>query len=189
MPLKVTHPQVVILTTPPHPSPLNFYGMLKQAIKQETNQVILAVLQHPLFAQAVIGLCNTVKAFPGTPTDCTRFLGTTGWQFTDQANFPVLADQKGLFDTLSMIRSLLNCQAGIDSGDIKAFFSFADAIVQLESNCQEAQHQHDLQESIPEESNVKLMDLPEAEPKNSMDLSVAETLQALALSLPALDCR
>ncbi|KAG6869785.1 hypothetical protein C0993_006017, partial [Termitomyces sp. T159_Od127] len=80
-------PQVVIRTPPPSkpasvqklPSPPDFYGMLKRAVKRDSNQVILAVLQRPLFAQAVIGLCNTAKAFPGTPADRTRFLGTTGW--------------------------------------------------------------------------------------------------------------
>ncbi|KAG6881524.1 hypothetical protein C0993_001082, partial [Termitomyces sp. T159_Od127] len=67
-------------------------------------------------------------------------------RFADQADFPVLADQKGLFDALSMILPLLNRQADADSGDIKAFFAFADAIVQLELNRREAQRQRDLQE-------------------------------------------
>ncbi|KAG6864071.1 hypothetical protein C0993_009456 [Termitomyces sp. T159_Od127] len=103
--------------------------MLKQAVKQDSNQVILAVLQCPLFAQAIISLCNTAKAFPGTPADRTQFLGTTSWQFADQADFPVLANQKGLFDALSMILPLLDRQAGVDLGNIKAFFAFANAIV------------------------------------------------------------
>ncbi|KAG6875142.1 hypothetical protein C0993_010617 [Termitomyces sp. T159_Od127] len=123
-------PQVVIRTPPPSkpapvqnpPSPPDFYSMLN--------------------------LCNTAKAFPGTSTDHTRFLGTISWQFADQADFPVLADQKGLFDALSTILPLLNRQADADSGDIKAFFALANAIVQLELNCQEAQRQRDLQEVI-----------------------------------------
>ncbi|KAG6867540.1 hypothetical protein C0993_001483, partial [Termitomyces sp. T159_Od127] len=55
-PPKTVHPQVVITTSLPHPapSPSDFYGMLKQAMKWNTNQVILAVLQHLLFAQAII---------------------------------------------------------------------------------------------------------------------------------------
>ncbi|KAG6880844.1 hypothetical protein C0993_004035, partial [Termitomyces sp. T159_Od127] len=69
-------------------------------------------------------------------------------RFVDQADFLVLADQKGLFDALSMILPLLDCQAGADLGNVKAFFAFADAIVQLELNCQEAQQQRDLQEVI-----------------------------------------
>ncbi|KAG6874028.1 hypothetical protein C0993_000877, partial [Termitomyces sp. T159_Od127] len=67
-------------------------------------------------------------------------------RFADQADFPVLADQKGLFDALSTILPLLNRQADADSGDVKAFFAFANAIVQLESNCREVQRQCDLQE-------------------------------------------
>ncbi|KAG6871705.1 hypothetical protein C0993_002886, partial [Termitomyces sp. T159_Od127] len=61
---QATHvvPQVVIWTPPPFkpapvqnpPSPPNFYGMLKRAVKRDSNQVILAVLQHLLFVQAVI---------------------------------------------------------------------------------------------------------------------------------------
>ncbi|KAG6883667.1 hypothetical protein C0993_004834 [Termitomyces sp. T159_Od127] len=122
--------------------------MLKPAMKRNSNQVILVVLQRPLFAQAIIGLCNTAKAFPGTPTDHTQFLGTTGWRFANQADFLVLADQKGLFDALSMILPLLDHQAGVDLGNVKAFFAFANAIVQLELNRQEAQHQRNLQEAI-----------------------------------------
>ncbi|KAG6885245.1 hypothetical protein C0993_004227, partial [Termitomyces sp. T159_Od127] len=89
--------------------------MLKRAMKRDTNQVILAVLQRPLFAQAVIGLCNTAKAFPGTTADRTWFLDTTGWRFTDQADFPILADQKGLFIALSAILPLLDHGAANDS--------------------------------------------------------------------------
>ncbi|KAG6863706.1 hypothetical protein C0993_010578 [Termitomyces sp. T159_Od127] len=149
-------PQVVIWMPPPSklapvqnpPSPPDFYGMLKRAMKRDSNQVILAVLQRPLFVQAVIGLCNTVKAFPGTPADHARFLGTTGWRFADQADFPILADQKGLFNALSMILPLLNRQAGVDLGNVKAFFAFANTIVQLELNHWQAQRQRDLQEAI-----------------------------------------
>ncbi|KAG6875072.1 hypothetical protein C0993_010986, partial [Termitomyces sp. T159_Od127] len=120
--------------------------MLKRAVKQDSNQVILAVLQHLLFAQAVIGLCNTAKAFPGTSADRTQFLGTIGWRFADQADFPVLTDQKGLFNALSTILPLLDRQADADLGNVKAFFAFANAIVQLELNRWEAQRQRNLQE-------------------------------------------
>ncbi|KAG5350271.1 hypothetical protein C0989_011827, partial [Termitomyces sp. Mn162] len=56
---KVVRPQVVITTSPcptpapcHMPSPPDFYGMLQHAVKQDAHQVILAVLQRPLFAQA-----------------------------------------------------------------------------------------------------------------------------------------
>ncbi|KAG6874851.1 hypothetical protein C0993_011940, partial [Termitomyces sp. T159_Od127] len=71
-------------------------------------------------------------------------------RFVDQADFPVLADQKGLFDALSTILLLLDRQADADLGNVKAFFAFANAIVQLELNCWEAQRQRDLQESDPD---------------------------------------
>ncbi|KNZ78289.1 hypothetical protein J132_01068 [Termitomyces sp. J132] len=126
---KVVRPQVVITTSPhptpaPHhmPSPPNFYGMLQHAVKRDAHQVILAVLQHPLFAQAVIGLCNTAAAFSSTPADCTRYLGSIGWTFADQANFPLLADQK-------------------DSTAVNSFFVFADAIIKTANNHHELQCQ------------------------------------------------
>ncbi|KAG6875393.1 hypothetical protein C0993_009443 [Termitomyces sp. T159_Od127] len=134
------------MTSHPAPFPPDFYGMLKQAMKKNANQVILAILQCPLFAQAVINLCNTAKVFPGTPADHAQFLGMTSWCFVNQANFLILADQKGLFNTLSAILPLLNHQANVDSGDVKAFFAFANAIIQLKTDCQEAQCQWDLQE-------------------------------------------
>ncbi|KAG6893043.1 hypothetical protein C0992_011468 [Termitomyces sp. T32_za158] len=120
--------------------------MFKRAVKRDSNQVILAVLQRPTFAQAAIGLCGTAKAFPGTPADRARYLGTIGWRFADQADFPVLADQRGLFDALSATLPLLDRQAADDSSDVKAFFIFADAIIQIEGSRHEAQRQRDLEE-------------------------------------------
>ncbi|KAG5333123.1 hypothetical protein C0989_006270 [Termitomyces sp. Mn162] len=145
---KVVRPQVVITTSPhptpaPHhmPSPPNFYGMLQHAVKRDAHQVILAALQHPLFAQAVIGLCNTAAAFSSTPADCTRYLGSIGWTFADQANFPLLADQKGLYDTLSATLDVLNCKAATDSTAVNSFFVFADAIIKTANNHHELQCQ------------------------------------------------
>ncbi|KAG6874117.1 hypothetical protein C0992_008038 [Termitomyces sp. T32_za158] len=154
-PPKGARPQVIITTTPPKPaasspqpapSPPDFYGMFKRAVKRDSNQVILAVLQRPMFAQAAIGLCGTAKAFPGTPADRARYLGTIGWRFADQADFPVLADQRGLFDALSATLPLVDRQAADDSSDVKAFFTFADAIIQIEGSRREAQRQRDLEE-------------------------------------------
>ncbi|KAG5719764.1 hypothetical protein E4T56_gene18548 [Termitomyces sp. T112] len=123
------------------PSPPDFYGMLQHAVKQDAHQVILAVLQHPLFAQAVIGLCNTAAAFSSTPADCARYLGSIGWTFADQADFPLLANQKGLYDTLSATLDVLNHKAATDSTAINLFFVFADAIIKAKNNCHELQHQ------------------------------------------------
>ncbi|KAG6893884.1 hypothetical protein C0992_008298, partial [Termitomyces sp. T32_za158] len=128
--------------------PPDFYSMFKHAVKRDSQQVILAVLQRPTFAQAAIGLCNTAKAFPRTPADHAHYLGTIvavgqnvttiGWRFVDQANFPVLADQKGLYETLTSTLQLLDRRAADDSLEVKAFFIFADAIVTIENNCCEA---------------------------------------------------
>ncbi|KAG5349208.1 hypothetical protein C0989_005252 [Termitomyces sp. Mn162] len=108
---------------------------------KDANQVILIVLQCPLFAQAIIGLCNTAVAFSGTPADCARYLGSIGWNFADQANFPLLADQKGLYNALTAILDILDHWAAIDSTAIKSFFLFADAIIQTKNNCHELQCQ------------------------------------------------
>ncbi|KAG6883066.1 hypothetical protein C0993_008003, partial [Termitomyces sp. T159_Od127] len=158
------------------PSPPNFYGMLKHAVKQDSSQVILAVLQHPLFVQAVIGLCNTAKAFPGTPVDRTRFLGTTGWRFTDQANFPVLVDQKDLFVALSAILPLLDCGATNNSLEVRAFFMFANTIIAIEDHRREACWQEEerccytdnddmLGASSPQNSKQKANADPEPKPR------------------------
>ncbi|KAG5732019.1 hypothetical protein E4T56_gene18248 [Termitomyces sp. T112] len=130
-PSKVGRPQVVIMTSP-HPtpapchmpSPPNFYGMFQHAVKQDAHQVILAILQCSLFAQAIIGLCNTAAAFSGTPANCATYLGSIGWNFADQANFLLLADQK-------------------DSATVNSFFVFADTIIKTKDNCHELQHQHE----------------------------------------------
>ncbi|KAG6873560.1 hypothetical protein C0992_008644 [Termitomyces sp. T32_za158] len=138
---KTGRPQVIITTSPPKPapSPPDFYSLLNKSVKRDAHRVILAVLQRPSFAHAAIGLCNTAKAFPGTPADRARFLSTVGWHFADQADFPVLADQKGLSETFTAILPLLDRRAAEESPDVKAFFTLADAIVAIEAARREAQ--------------------------------------------------
>ncbi|KAG6874964.1 hypothetical protein C0993_011388 [Termitomyces sp. T159_Od127] len=97
-------PQVIIwMLPPPKPSTpqVDFYAFMKQAVKRDGNNTIVAVLQFPPFAQAVVGFCETARAFPGTPVDCARYLSAIGWRFADQADFGRIADQKGLADKLS----------------------------------------------------------------------------------------
>ncbi|KAG5348645.1 hypothetical protein C0989_009256 [Termitomyces sp. Mn162] len=149
-PPKVGRPQVVITTSPRPtpvrrhtPSPPDFYGMLQHAVKRDAHQVILAVLQRPLFAQAVIGLCNTAAAFSSTPADRARYLGSIGWNFADQADFPLLADQKGLYDALSATLDVLDRDAAADSAAVNSFFIFADAIIKTEDNRRELQRQRE----------------------------------------------
>ncbi|KAG6894044.1 hypothetical protein C0992_007712 [Termitomyces sp. T32_za158] len=137
---KTGRPQVLITTSPPKPAspPPDFYSLLNKSVKRDAHRVILAVLQRPSFAHATIGLCNTARAFPGTPADRARFLSTVGWHFADQADFPVLADQKGLSEAFSTILPLLDRRAAEESPDVKAFFTLADAIVAIEAGRREA---------------------------------------------------
>ncbi|KAG6883615.1 hypothetical protein C0992_008323 [Termitomyces sp. T32_za158] len=160
-------PHVVITTSPPKPAspPPDFYGLLNKSVKRDAHRVILAVLQRPSFAHAAIGLCKTAQAFPGTAADRVRFLSTVGWvslplssllfqiphvfvnqHFADQADFPVLADQKGLPDAFSAILPLLDRRAAEEAPDVKAFFTLADAIVAIEAGRREAR-QKELEEA------------------------------------------
>ncbi|KAG5347435.1 hypothetical protein C0989_011879, partial [Termitomyces sp. Mn162] len=56
-------------------SPNNF-ALLQRSVKRDVQQVILAILQLPLFAQAIIGFCRVAAGIPGTRADCARYLGT-----------------------------------------------------------------------------------------------------------------
>ncbi|KAG6893815.1 hypothetical protein C0993_000237 [Termitomyces sp. T159_Od127] len=88
--------------------------------------------------QAVVGFCDTAKVFPGTPADRARYLGAIGWCFADQADFGRIADQKGLADKLSATLRLLDRSAADDSPAVKAWFTFADAIITIDGNRREA---------------------------------------------------
>ncbi|KAG6883490.1 hypothetical protein C0992_008627 [Termitomyces sp. T32_za158] len=91
---------IAITAVPPHASPPDPFANLKRSVKRDKNQVITAVLQHPLFASAVISICRTVRAFPGSGGDHAWFLGATHLRFADQADFDQLVDQKGLVEAL-----------------------------------------------------------------------------------------
>ncbi|KAG6870682.1 hypothetical protein C0993_004236, partial [Termitomyces sp. T159_Od127] len=59
------------------------------------------------------------------------------------ADFPVLADQKGLFIALSAILPLLDRGAADDSLEVRAFFTFADTIIAIEDHRREARRQEE----------------------------------------------
>ncbi|KAG5331323.1 hypothetical protein C0989_008189, partial [Termitomyces sp. Mn162] len=61
--------------------------------------------------------------------------------FTNQADFPLLADQKGLYDTLSATLVILDHKAAADSAAVNSFFVFTNAIIKTENNHHELQHQ------------------------------------------------
>ncbi|KAG6896978.1 hypothetical protein C0993_007864, partial [Termitomyces sp. T159_Od127] len=107
---------------------------MKRAVKQDSNNTIVVVLQFPPFAQAIVGFCKTARAFPGTPADHARYLSAIGWRFADQADFGRIADQKGLVDRLSTTLQLLDHSAADDSPAVKAWFTFADAIIAIDCN-------------------------------------------------------
>ncbi|KAG6872009.1 hypothetical protein C0993_002511, partial [Termitomyces sp. T159_Od127] len=88
--------------------------------------------------QAIVGFCDTARVFPGTPADRARYLGAIGWCFADQADFGCIADQKGLADKLSATLQLLDRSATDDSPAVKAWFTFADAIITIDGNRRKA---------------------------------------------------
>ncbi|KAG5348735.1 hypothetical protein C0989_008580 [Termitomyces sp. Mn162] len=126
-------------------SPDNF-ALLQRSVKRDAHQVILAVLQLPLFAQAVIGFCRVAAGIPGTQADHAQYLGTMQLRFADQADFPRIAKQKGLFDSLTATLPVIDRDAANDSTDIQSFLTFADAILQIEKNCREVQRQREAEE-------------------------------------------
>lgn len=50
-------------------------------------------------------------------------------RFSDEGTFIRLSDQRGLCEALSELLPLLDRSAAGDSGDVRAFFSFADALI------------------------------------------------------------
>ncbi|KAG5350279.1 hypothetical protein C0989_011773 [Termitomyces sp. Mn162] len=92
------------------------------------------------------------------------------------------------------ILPLLDSQAANDSLTVKAFFSFSNAIIQIENNCHEAQCQQELEakqcckhenhdvemlglsstsQAISKESNAKLANPLKGESKDPMALLLA----------------
>ncbi|KAG5349125.1 hypothetical protein C0989_005767, partial [Termitomyces sp. Mn162] len=56
------------------------------------------------------------------------------------ANFLHIAEQKGLFNSLSTIHPTLDHGATSNSADVQSFLTFANAIIQIEKNHCKAQH-------------------------------------------------
>ncbi|KAG6873578.1 hypothetical protein C0992_008549 [Termitomyces sp. T32_za158] len=145
-PFPKARPYVAITASPPRVTPPDPFANLKRSVKRDKNQVITAVLQHPLFASAIISICGTARAFPGSGSDRARFLGATHLRFSDQADFDRLVDQKGLVEALLATLPTLDRRVAEDAPDVKAFFTFADALVQIETNRRELQRKRELEE-------------------------------------------
>ncbi|KAG6871342.1 hypothetical protein C0995_005840 [Termitomyces sp. Mi166 len=121
----------------------------------KTQNSVVAKPSHPSFAMEAVattppdnyGLlkptclnrsAGLTKVFSGTGMDQACFLGTLQLHFADQANFSHIADQQGLYEALVSTMQCLDHGATNDSLDVKAFFSFADAIIWIETNHCEA---------------------------------------------------
>ncbi|KAG5331653.1 hypothetical protein C0989_007697 [Termitomyces sp. Mn162] len=132
-------------------SPDNF-ALLQRSVKRDAQQVILAVLQLPLFAQAIIGFCRVAAGMTGTRADRAQYLGTMQLRFADQANFPRIAKQKGLFDSLTTTLPVINRNVANNSTDVQSFLTFADAILQIEKNHREVQRQWEAEVQCQQEA-------------------------------------
>ncbi|KAG5348762.1 hypothetical protein C0989_008432, partial [Termitomyces sp. Mn162] len=135
-------------------SPNNF-TLLQRSVKRDAQQIILAVLQLLLFAQAVIGFCRVTAGIPGTQADRAQYLGTMQLRFTNQADFLCIAEQKGLFDSLTTTLPVINCNAANNSTNIQSFLTFADAILKIKKNHHKVQHQQEAEVQHQQEAEVQ----------------------------------
>ncbi|KAG6875094.1 hypothetical protein C0992_005215 [Termitomyces sp. T32_za158] len=143
---------------------------MKQAVKRDGQQAIIAILHHPTFAQAAKGFCETACLFPGTPTDRARYLGLIGWRFSDQTDFPRIADQKA---------------ATNDSLKVKAFFTFTDAIVTIEMNRRDARRKE--AEARAKEKDIVMLGLSSSPAtKRKANVSSANKLNVISWHLDTL---
>ncbi|KAG5338704.1 hypothetical protein C0989_006540 [Termitomyces sp. Mn162] len=115
-------------------------ALFNHSVKQSGNNAIVAVLHNPAFASALLGHISTAKALLFGAADHTHFISAVNMFFVDQVDFPWITEQQGLFDTLSLLLTskILDCSIGDNSTMAKAFFSFADAVIQIEGNHCEA---------------------------------------------------
>ncbi|KAG6893325.1 hypothetical protein C0992_010463 [Termitomyces sp. T32_za158] len=67
-------------------------------------------------------------------------------RFADQADFMRISEQRILVEALSATLPVIDRRVGDDAPDVKSFISFADAILQLETNRREVQRKHELEE-------------------------------------------
>ncbi|KAG5335283.1 hypothetical protein C0989_001498 [Termitomyces sp. Mn162] len=101
-----SHPHIPANTSSPQAKPDNF-DLLKCLIKHDVNKVISAVLQFPLFVQAIIGLCGAASGFSSSGADHAYYLGIMQLHFANQANFPCIAKQKANYKLGSKTALLL----------------------------------------------------------------------------------
>ncbi|KAG5351071.1 hypothetical protein C0989_008117 [Termitomyces sp. Mn162] len=131
--------------------PPNHVTLFNRLVKHSASDVIVEVLHYPALTSTLLGCISAAKALLLGMADPTCFISAVNLTFANQADFPWIAEQQSLFDTLSsLIKStILDWSVGKNSAPTKSFFTFADAIITIEGHCHDA-CQKELQEADPE---------------------------------------
>ncbi|KAG5717555.1 hypothetical protein E4T56_gene2257 [Termitomyces sp. T112] len=129
---------------------LNHVALFDCPIEWSASDTVVTILHYPAFASTLLGCISTAKALPIGAADHTCFISMVNLAFANQANFPHIAEQQGLFNTLSSLTQskILDQSIGDTSAPAKAFFTFANAIIAIQGHCCEA-CQKELQETDP----------------------------------------
>ncbi|KAG5351036.1 hypothetical protein E4T56_gene18359 [Termitomyces sp. T112] len=120
--------------------PPDHIALFNCSVKQSTGDVIVAILHYPALASALMGHISAAKALLLGAADHTHFISAVNLIFADQADLPQITEQQGLFDALSSLiqSNTLDQFIGNNSAPAKSLFSFADAIIAIESCCHDA---------------------------------------------------
>ncbi|KAG5349983.1 hypothetical protein C0989_000915, partial [Termitomyces sp. Mn162] len=142
--LTTPHAAAVLPTAPSEPP--DHVALFNCLVKCSASDIIVAVLHYPALASTLMGCISAAKALPLGMADCTCFISAV-----NLADFPQIAEQQGLFNTLSaLIKSnILDRSVGKNSAPAKSFFTFADAIITIEG-CYCDACQKELQKADPE---------------------------------------
>ncbi|KNZ72142.1 hypothetical protein J132_04423 [Termitomyces sp. J132] len=184
------HPHIPANASSSQTKPDNF-DLLKCLIKHDANQVILAVLQFPLFAQAIIGLYSAASGFSSSGADHARYLAN--YKLGSRAALLLL----GQVDATLEAGSLANGNEPVPHEDLKKQHEAVELAAQQQLHLLNFSLQTykliavclahldkvlaspnvnlmdlllDVLNSTPEESDIKLATSPIAEPKNSLEL-------------------
>ena len=135
--------------------PPDYAAQLNSAVKRNEAGIITVVLCYPAFASALLGYVSSAKALPfPLPADRARYLGSLNlvstrprlWlphlsylkllfqTFADLTNFPRLAMQTGLLESLTDIIKILGPKAAEALAGARSFISSATALIRLEEH-------------------------------------------------------
>ncbi|KNZ78263.1 hypothetical protein J132_01242 [Termitomyces sp. J132] len=129
-PLTAPHAAVALPTIPSEPP--DHVALFNRLVKQSASDVIVAVLHYPALASALMGHISAAKALPHGTADYTHFMSAV-----NLADFLQITEQQGLFDALSSLiqSNILDWSIGDNSAPVKAFFTFANAVITIEGHC------------------------------------------------------